>query len=118
MVTPTVTTNLLNNRSSELAQPTIETVTAKTLPEFAAFLHANLEAARSTRAWAAGLGKSWGMSLPNHGFALRDAERIVGGSVPITRKARLRDSHSGYAIARVNVCSMPIASKACASPWR
>jgi hypothetical protein len=62
-----------------LAQPTIEPVTAETLPEFAAFLHANLEPARSPSAWTEGLDKSWGMRPPNHGYVLRDQGKIVGG---------------------------------------
>ena len=62
-----------------MAQPTIEAVTPETLPEFAAFLHANLEPARSPHVWTEGLGKSWGMSPPNHGYVLRDEGRIVGG---------------------------------------
>ena len=62
-----------------MAQPTIEPVSAQTLPEFAAFLHENLTAARSPQAWVEGLSKSWGMSPPNHGFVLRDAGKIVGG---------------------------------------
>jgi hypothetical protein len=62
-----------------LAQTVIEPVTTETLPEFAAFLHANLTAARSPQQWIEGLGKSWGMQAPNHGFVLRDAGRIVGG---------------------------------------
>lgn len=62
-----------------MAQPTIEAVTAETLPAFAAFLHANLSNARSPAAWAEGLSKSWGMRAPNHGFVLMDEGRIVGG---------------------------------------
>lgn len=62
-----------------MAQPTIEPITAESLPEFAAFLHENLAAARSPRAWLEGLSKSWGMSPPNHGFLLRAEEKIVGG---------------------------------------
>jgi hypothetical protein len=62
-----------------MAQPTIEPVTAEMLPEFAAFLHANLMAARPPQAWVEGLRKSWGMTAPNHGFVLRDAGKIVGG---------------------------------------
>ncbi len=62
-----------------MRQTTIEPVTAETLPEFAAFLNANLEAARSPQAWIDGLSKSWGMSPPNHGFVLRDGGKIVGG---------------------------------------
>ncbi len=62
-----------------MAQPSIEPVTAETLPEFAAFLHANLSAARSPETWIDALRKSWGMTPPNHGFVLRDAGKIVGG---------------------------------------
>lgn len=62
-----------------MAQPTIEPITAESLPEFAAFLHANLKASRSPEAWIEGLSKSWGMSAPNHGFMLRDEGKIVGG---------------------------------------
>ena len=62
-----------------MAQPTIEPVTTETLPEFAAFLHTHLAAARSPQAWVEGLRKRWGMDPPNHGFVLRDAGKIVGG---------------------------------------
>ena len=62
-----------------MAQPTIEPLTAEMLPEFAAFLHAHLTAARSPQAWVEGLSKRWGMTPPNHGFVLRDAGKIVGG---------------------------------------
>ncbi len=62
-----------------MAQPIIEPITSETLPEFAAFLHANLTNARSPHAWVEGLQKSWGMAPPNHGFVLRDDGKIVGG---------------------------------------
>jgi hypothetical protein len=62
-----------------LAQPIIEPVTAETLPEFAAFLHAHLDRTRSPQAWIEGLSKIWGMTPPNHGFVLRDDGKIVGG---------------------------------------
>ena len=62
-----------------MAQPAIEPITAESLPEFAAFLHANLKTSRSPEAWIEGLSKSWGMSAPNHGFMLRDEGKIVGG---------------------------------------
>jgi hypothetical protein len=62
-----------------LAQPSIEPITAATLPEFAAFLHQHLDAGRSPQAWIEGLSKSWGMIPPNHGFLLRAEGKIVGG---------------------------------------
>lgn len=62
-----------------MARPTIEAVTADSLPEFAAFLQQHLDAARSVPQWLAGFRQPWCAEPPNHGFVLRDEGRIVGG---------------------------------------
>jgi hypothetical protein len=62
-----------------MARPTIEPVTGALLPEFANFLHQHLMPSRSPQDWADGLRTNWCADAPNHGFALIDAGRIVGG---------------------------------------
>lgn len=62
-----------------MTRPTIEAVTAETLPEFAAFLHQHLAFDRSPEQWTAGLTTDWLPDPPNHGFVLRDKGAIVGG---------------------------------------
>lgn len=64
-----------------MARPTIEPVTADTLPAFAEFLHRHLDGSRSPQAFAAGLAPRWADQppAPNHGFMLREAGEIVGG---------------------------------------
>lgn len=62
-----------------MARPSIEPVTAATLPEFAAFLHQHLDRSRSPAQWAEGLAQGWATEAPNHGFVVRDNGAIVGG---------------------------------------
>ena len=62
-----------------MARPTLEAVTAQTLPEFAAFLHTHLAPDRSAEQWTAGLRTDWLPGQPNHGFVLREQGAIVGG---------------------------------------
>ena len=62
-----------------MSRPAIEPVTADGLPEFAAFLHRHLNAARSPQDWQAGLRIGWLQDRPNHGFVLRDGGEVVGG---------------------------------------
>jgi hypothetical protein len=62
-----------------MARPTIEPVTGATLPEFARFLHENLQTGRTTAEWTRGLQNQWAAEQPNHGFVVRDAGSIVGG---------------------------------------
>lgn len=62
-----------------MARPTIEAVTADTLPEFSNFLHQHLAPDRSPEQWMAGLSTDWLPEQPNHGFVLRDQGAIVGG---------------------------------------
>lgn len=61
-----------------MARPTIEPVDETGLPDFAAFLHENLNPAFSPEQWQTNLGASWG-DRPNYGFVMRDQGRIVGG---------------------------------------
>lgn len=60
-------------------RPAIEPITAASLPEFAAFLHAHLNPAFSAEAWTAAFRKQWTANPPNYGFLLRDQARVVGG---------------------------------------
>lgn len=62
-----------------MAKPLIEPITAELLPEFAAFLEANMPVSRSAEDWVAGLQQSWSESRPNHGFLMRDEGKVVGG---------------------------------------
>ena len=62
-----------------MARPTIEPITAATLPEFAAFLHQHLGFERSPQAWVDGFTNDWMIDAPNHGFVLRVDAEIVGG---------------------------------------
>lgn len=62
-----------------MAKPIIEPITDATLPEFAAFLEANMPASRTATAWISGLSTSWGGKRPNYGFLMRDQGIVVGG---------------------------------------
>jgi len=64
-----------------MARPTIEPITAQSLPAFAAFLHRHLDGTRSPQAFVDGLAPRWAGQppAPNHGFMLREAGEIVGG---------------------------------------
>lgn len=62
-----------------MARPSIEAVTAETLPEFATFLQDNMGHPRSAADWISGLQTQWAGERPNYGFVLRDEGRIVGG---------------------------------------
>lgn len=62
-----------------MAKPLIEAISESTLPEFAAFLEANMPAKRSAKDWVSGLKTSWGATRPNYGFLMRDDGKVVGG---------------------------------------
>jgi hypothetical protein len=62
-----------------MTRPRIEPVTPDTLPEFAEFLSRHLDSSRSSAQWVQGLSPAWMQDAPNHGFVLRDGDRIVGG---------------------------------------
>ena len=62
-----------------MARPLIEPISSSTLPEFAEFLHQNLQRDRSPSEWITGLSTTWLPDQPNHGFVVRDEGRIVGG---------------------------------------
>lgn len=62
-----------------MSRPSIENVTAETLPEFAQFLHTHLDSQRSAAGWIEALSNNWCSDRPNYGFALRAEGRIVGG---------------------------------------
>jgi hypothetical protein len=62
-----------------MARPQIEPVTAANLDEFCTFLHDNLNPAITADGFRQGLTRSWHVEPPNHGFAVRDAGRMVGG---------------------------------------
>ena len=62
-----------------MPRPIIEPVTDVTLPEFARFLHANLQRDRTPEEWVTGLRTQWAAEQPNYGFVIREADQIVGG---------------------------------------
>jgi len=62
-----------------MAKPVIEPITEQTLPEFAAFLEANMPVSRTAEDWVAGLQANWSISRPNYGFLMRDEGKVVGG---------------------------------------
>lgn len=62
-----------------MARPIIEPISMEMLPEFAAFLNANMGQIRSTEDWILGLSASWDAHRPNYGFVLRENGRITGG---------------------------------------
>jgi len=62
-----------------MAKPIIEPITEATLPEFAAFLEANMPAKRTAEDWISGLRTNWGEVRPNYGFLMRDDGNVVGG---------------------------------------
>lgn len=73
-----------------MAKPSIEAITAATLPEFALFLQANMGQERSVADWVAGLQTHWGGERPNYGFVLREEGRIVGGIGAIYAQRSIR----------------------------
>lgn len=62
-----------------MAKPTVEPITEESLPDFAAFLEANMPAKRSAKDWISGLSANWMAVRPNYGFLLRDEGKVVGG---------------------------------------
>lgn len=62
-----------------MVKPKIEPISDATLPDFAAFLEANMPVKRTRNDWVAGLKTSWGADHPNYGFLMRDEGRVVGG---------------------------------------
>jgi hypothetical protein len=63
-----------------MAQPSIEPITSKALPEFCAFLARNMPVKRSAADWERGLRHQWLADHPNFGFMLRTAAgEVVGG---------------------------------------
>ncbi|EKD97580.1 MAG: hypothetical protein ACD_23C00852G0002 [uncultured bacterium] len=62
-----------------MAKPLIEPITEQTLPEFAAFLQANMPVSRTAQDWIVGLQENWSETRPNYGFLMRDEGKIVGG---------------------------------------
>lgn len=73
-----------------MTKPIIEAIRAETLPEFAAFLSANMGQNRNAEEWENGLNTSWCHDRPNYGFFLRDNGRIVGGIGAIYSQRRIR----------------------------
>ena len=53
-------------------------VTDADVPVVAEFLHTNLNARVPVSAWRRAMSVSWKVDAPNHGFILRDEQRVVG----------------------------------------
>lgn len=51
------------------------------VPAVAEFLHQNLNRRVSPEAWARAVRVPWKVAAPNHGFLLRDGERVVGANL-------------------------------------
>lgn len=62
-----------------MPRPSIEPITDSTLPDFSAFLTANLNASFSAKTWESFFRKQWTPAPPNYGYLVRDAGRVVGG---------------------------------------
>jgi hypothetical protein len=61
-------------------RPVIEPIRSDTLHEFCTFLHEHLNPRITVEHWMAAFRQQWGVTEPNHGFAMRDADgRLVGG---------------------------------------
>ncbi|WP_153116988.1 hypothetical protein [Rhodocyclus tenuis] len=73
-----------------MARPVIEAVTAQSLPEFAAFLSANMSIPRSPEAWGSALSANWLPERPNYGFLLRAGEDVVGGIGALYAERKVR----------------------------
>jgi len=73
-----------------VAKPIIEPISAATLPQFAAFLSANMGNRRRSEDWIAGLQTDWHGDRPNHGFLLREEQTIVGGIGAFYAQRRIR----------------------------
>lgn len=53
-------------------------IRAADLTDVGAFLHDHLNARLSAVEWSASIRPTWPVSSPNHGFVLRDGDRVVG----------------------------------------
>lgn len=63
-----------------MALPKLEPIRDEDLPEFCAFLHANLNPSHPVDVWANAFRQNWGVDKPNNGFLIRnDAGTLVGG---------------------------------------
>ena len=56
----------------------VDPITDADVPAVADFLHANLNNRVPQSIWAIGMSAPWRVDAPNHGFMLRDGQRIVG----------------------------------------
>lgn len=56
----------------------VSPIAAGDVPAVAEFLHANLNANVSAETWARATAVPWDFEQPNHGFLLRDGDRVVG----------------------------------------
>jgi hypothetical protein len=56
----------------------VEPITGADVPAVAEFLHAHLNSRVPRSIWSIGMSVPWRVDAPNHGFMLRDGQRIVG----------------------------------------
>src|SRR5690349_12868837 len=56
----------------------VDPITDADVPAVADFLHARLNNRVPPSTWATGMSAPWRVNAPNHGFMLRDGQRIVG----------------------------------------
>lgn len=79
-----------------MTKPIIAPITDETLPEFAAFLEANMPVYRSTHDWITGLKTHWEGTRPNYGFLMRDAGKIVGGIGAFYSERTIRNQKENF----------------------
>lgn len=79
-----------------MARPTIEPITSERLPEFCAFLNEHLDASRPVSAWLESFRVQWARQVPNHGFALLNEGRIVGGIGALYADRWVRGRHETF----------------------
>lgn len=73
-----------------MPRPTIEPITAETLPEFARFLAQYMPGRRSAQEWETGLRPPWTQGNANFGYLLRDKGEMVGAIGAFYGERRIR----------------------------
>jgi len=78
------------------AEVRLEAILGSDLTEVGAFLHAHLNPRLSAADWAGSIVPTWPVSSPNHGFLLRDGDRIVGVQLAFYSEREVEDGLADF----------------------
>ena len=78
------------------AEVRLEPILGSDLTEVGAFLHAHLNPRLSAADWASSIVPTWPVSSPNHGFLLRDGDRMVGVQLAFYSEREVEDGLADF----------------------